>query len=328
MHRVVFLTQSGDTLPSVRFRVLPLLEAARDAGVEAERRSIPGSLAKRLPFLLSLPQGATVVLQKKLLNPLDLALLRRGAGRLVYDFDDAVWTCHPNTPAGSRRTRKELAQTARFRAVCRAVDLVVAGNRFLAQKAGPFAKRVEVLPTPLDTSAYTPGLERDEAVTVGWMGTSCNLFFLPEIMPLLRGMGLDRLVVSDAPYTGPGEEGVRFEPWSGEREVDLLRQMDVGLMPLTDDEYTRGKCGFKLLQYMACGVVPVASDVGFNREVIRHGETGFLVRRPEEWREHVQTLAESPDLRHKMARAARRDVVERFDLRPAAERFLDWMKEG
>jgi glycosyltransferase involved in cell wall biosynthesis len=97
--------------------------------------------------------------------------------------------------------------------------------------------------------------------------------------------------------------------------------MDVGLMPLTDDEYTRGKCGFKLLQYMACGVVPVASDVGFNREIVEHGETGFLASSPEDFTPYVRRLLDDEGLRKDMARAARRSVVERFSLEAAWKRL-------
>ena len=195
-----------------------------------------------------------------------------------------------------------------------------------------YTDRVEVLPTPIDTDVYTPDSSLvdgtpvilDEEVTVGWMGTSCNLFFLPNVFKMLSPLAGDTqfLVVSDEPYPFPqGFSHAAFLHWNPDLEVLHLREMDIGLMPLTNDEYTRGKCGFKLLQYMACGVVPVASDVGFNREIITHGEDGFLVKHPSEWIRYVSLLVQDAYLRRKMAINARNKVVEQFSLAQAAEKL-------
>ena len=125
-------------------------------------------------------------------------------------------------------------------------------------------------------------------------------------------------VISNALYTGDGKENVMWAAWSPDKEISQLQAMDIGLMPLEDSEYSRGKCGFKILQYMACGAVPVASDVGFNAEIIEHGIDGFLVRKPEDWKRHVMRLAEDEKLRANMAEAARRKVVSEFDLKAVA----------
>lgn len=323
MPRLLYLTQSGPTLPSVRFRVAPFVEAARTAGIDAAYRVIPKGSLKRIPFFLGLPRADVLILQKKLLNPLDLALAVRAGKRFVYDFDDAVWTSHPNVQDEARRAREHAKQAPRFEAVCRRADLVIAGNSFLAEKARALNPRVEILPTPLDTGLYVPdeGRRSSGLPVVGWMGTACNQFFLPELFsalaPLAGRMQLG--VVSDEPFQG---FGAAFEKWSPERELAQLQSMDIGLMPLSDDEYTRGKCGFKLLQYMACGAVPVAADVGFNREIVEHGRTGFLVRTPEEWRESVSLLLDDPARRAAMAVEARRTVVERFSLAASARRLF------
>ena len=121
-------------------------------------------------------------------------------------------------------------------------------------------------------------------------------------------------MVADKPYQGELEELVRYERWSPTLEPDQLRGFQCGLMPLTDDEYTRGKCGFKILQYMASGVVPIASAVGFNREIVSHGVDGFLVEEPGDWAKYVLLLAGDVDLLERMAQAARRTAVERFSL--------------
>lgn len=333
MPDLLFLTQSGETLPSVRFRVLPFVAAAREAGVDAAWRRYPKTAFQRAAFFATLPRTRRVVLQKKLVSRAELALLRGRSGRLLFDFDDALWAEHPNQGAcGGAENARNLSRLLR---VCAGVDTVVAGNAFLADKVRDVNARVETLPTPLDTDVYVPGADGAEAQhgsgahpVVGWMGTACNLFFLPPLLqalePLAGGIRLSVVTDGEFPVGAPFSGGV--EPWSPEREVAQLQAMDIGLMPLTDDEYTRGKCGFKLLQYMACGAVPVASDVGFNREIVTHGRDGFLAQAPEDFAEYVGCLATDPALRAEMAARARETVVRRFGLGAAAARFLEMLE--
>lgn len=325
MLRLLYLTQAGQTLPSVRFRVLPMVEKATQAGISADWRRIPSGVLARLPFYLGLPRAEVIVLQKKLVEAWELLLIRSRCEHLVFDFDDALWTSHPNTPPSPARGAREKKAWRRLKLVCGRVDLVIAGNAYLAGHVREFARNLAVLPTPLNTDVYVPAPARQGGgpVTVGWMGTSCNLFFLPEVLAELAPLaGKIRLrLVSDDLYAAPAPLPVDSVLWSPETEVAELQGFDIGLMPLTDDAYTRGKCGFKLLQYMATGAVPVASDVGFNREIVRHGENGLLVREPGDWARHVAALAEDPALRARLAAAARKTVVERFSLARTAARL-------
>lgn len=324
MPDLLFLTQSGPTLPSVRFRVLPFVEAARARGVDAVWKRYPKTALKRAVFFATQPKTPVVVLQKKLVSGPELALLRAKSGRLYFDFDDALWAAHPNQGAcGGAEDQAELDRLLR---VCSGVDGVVAGNTFLADKVREAAPKVDILPTPLNTDVYTPGdASGGGKPVVGWMGTSCNLFFLPPLMEALVPLAMEmRLsVVSDGEYTIPEGFDGTVEKWSSECEVEQLRAMDIGLMPLTDDEYTRGKCGFKLLQYMACGAVPVASDVGFNREIVTHGRDGFLAQTPEDFSKYVGMLLRDADMLRDMADKARRTVAERFSLAAAADKLWD-----
>ena len=249
---LLFLTPSGETLPSVRFRVLPFVAAARAGGLAADWRRAPKAIHQRLGFLLSLPRARVIVIQQKLFAPWELALIRRACDTLVYDVDDALWALHPaeiGTPGSAEKSEKI---AARFAATCKAVDLVIAGNEYLAAHARPHQQNVFVLPTLLDTAAYTPAPPDAAGVgplRVGWMGTSGNLWFLPEVLRELAPLKdrLDIRIVSDKPYAGELAEIVRYERWDGHLEAEQLRSFDCGLMPLTDDEYTRGKCGFKIL---------------------------------------------------------------------------------
>ncbi|NJB66624.1 glycosyltransferase involved in cell wall biosynthesis [Desulfobaculum xiamenense] len=324
MSDMLWLAHSGATLPSVRFRVLPFVADARERGIDADWVRLPKTAIARMALLFRLPRVKTLVVQKALLSPLFVRLLRSRCERLVFDFDDALWTRHPNQ--GARDASADAKALRRLERMCSAVDLVIAGNSFLAEKVRHVSRKQLVLPTPLDTDAYAPPADahvRPGQPVVGWMGTSCNHFFLPEIFDSLESVAdaVRVYVVSDREYALPEVFDGIFDFWDSEREVGQLQAMDIGLMPLTDDEYTRGKCGFKLLQYMACGVVPVASDVGFNREIITHGRDGFLAQTPRDFAEYVGLLAREHDLRAEMARHARETVVARFGLSAAAERL-------
>jgi glycosyltransferase involved in cell wall biosynthesis len=328
---VLFLTPSGETLPSVRFRVLPFVEAGRAAGMAMDWRRAPKAIHKRLLFLLTLPRARVIVIQQKLFAPFELALIRRRCQRLAYDVDDALWALHPAEVGQPGMAEKSAKIARRFAETCQRVDMVIAGNTYLAEHASKHQHNIFILPTLIDTRKYTPAPPDAAAVPpfrVGWMGTSGNLWFLPEVLRQLapHRERLDIRVVADKPYEGELEELVRFERWSPTLEPDQLRGFQCGLMPLTDDEYTRGKCGFKILQYMASGVVPIASAVGFNREIIHHGMDGFLVRQPGDWAKYALRLAEDPDLLERMAWAARKTAEDRFSL--AAQTPKLWQALG
>jgi len=316
---LLFLTPSGETLPSVRFRVLPFVELGRARGLAVAWRRAPKAVHQRLAFLLSLPKARVIVIQQKLFAPWELALIRRACGLLAYDVDDALWALHPAEVGQKGSAEKAAKIKARFAHTCAAVDLVIAGNDYLAGHARETQPNVFILPTLLDTDTYTPPPLDASGVgrfRVGWMGTSGNLFFLPEVLRQLapHSQRLDIRIVSDAPYEGELHELVSFERWSPTLEVEQLRGFEAGLMPLTDDEYTRGKCGFKILQYMAVGAVPVASAVGFNTQILTHGEDGLLVRQSSDWATHILALANDRDMLERMALNARASVVGRFSL--------------
>jgi glycosyltransferase involved in cell wall biosynthesis len=315
----------------VRFRVLPYIDQGRAKGHRIAWQRIPKNIFSRTAMFVRLPTSDVIVVQKKLLPKIYLRLLGRRCKKLFYDFDDAVWTHHPGARDKSAPAHSSERDQRRFAATCRQVDGVIAGNHFLAARAQPHQARITVLPTPIDTHAYRPsetrGPERP-ALRVGWMGTAANQHFLPAVLETLDPLphGLEIQVISNENRLVSAAGAVHFEHWSAEKEVTQLQRFDIGLMPLSDDEYTRGKCGFKLLQYMACGAVPVASAVGFNIEIIDHGVDGFLVKEAADWRRFVDTLHKDPQLRWEMARKAREKVVKHFDLKPSAERL--WQALG
>ncbi len=320
--KILFLTSSGATQPSVRFRVLPYVKLGLEKGLEISWKRIPKSIFQRYVFFSRLPKADIYIIQAKLFSAKEINSLKRRCGMLVYDFDDAVWTMPPFDLMVARKRRKAARAAKRFANQCSKADLCIAGNRFLAEKAFTYQENVSIIPTGLDTDIYLPDKSgnKNGVPLVGWMGTCGYLDYVQEPISILKEYvgKIQFSVISNALYTGDGKENVMWSAWSSDKEISQLQAMDIGLMPLEDSEYSHGKCGFKILQYMACGAVPVASDVGFNAEIIEHGIDGFLVREPSDWKRHIMRLTEDKKLYTAMAKAARRKVVSEFGLKTVA----------
>ena len=210
------------------------------------------------------------------------------------------------------------------------------GNGFLADYARQFNPAVTVIPTAVDTTRFVPRPDRTplpaSGPVVGWIGSPTTFHYLESLAPLLRetaGRHAFTLKVS-----GAGKP-VRFEgvtvddvPWSLDREVALFNTCDIGVYPLEDDEWARGKCGFKAIQFMACGVPVVAAAVGVNREIIRDGENGFLASTPAEWRDKLDRLLTDPALRERFSRAGRQTIEERYSLKVTAPQLTTILRQA
>ena len=236
--------------------------------------------------------------------------LWRWNARVVFDFDDAIFVGR-NEPS--------------VRWMCENAAWVTPGNAYLAEYASRHSDRVTVIPTTIDTDRYEPkaweGVDFDVPMRVGWTGSdqSIGTTLVPHLEMLARAQrefGFELVVVTNTKPT-LSVPGLRwtFHPWSAEGEGMLSRIFDVGIMPLVDDEFQRGKCGLKLLQCMAAGIPTIASPVGVNSEIVREGVTGFLARTPDEWHDALGALARSPALRVDMGRAGRARCEADYSLR-------------
>lgn len=258
-------------------------------------------------------------------------LVERGAPT-VLDFDDAIWI---RTSSAANRWVERLKQPSKVATVASQAAIVTVGNAYLASWAQRFARRVVILPTTLDVERCGPGHDRlgeGRRVVVGWIGsptTGSHLRLVEEVLEQvsrdpgieLRLIGAPRLVLERAP-------SVVVRPWNAASEEADVASLDIGLMPLPDDEWARGKCGFKALHYMAHGVPPVVSPVGVNAEIVEHGLNGLHATSDEEWLVAIGRLAEDPGLRSQLGRAARRTVVERFSGQRWASRFVEVLEEA
>lgn len=322
--KLLWLTQgNSNRLPSQRLRVIELMPYLASQ-FEQTRCAAPTTIMQVWRMRQQLRATNIVVLQKELVSRVVLRLIRHFAQRLVYDFDDAV---HVRLLAdGSCRASRK--RSSRFRTICRAVDLIIAGNSILAaeaQRAG--ARRIDVIPTgvvlPSGNYAAQP---YDAPVRLGWIGTDVNLPYVEALEPIflqLQSEGLVfvlRVMAGHAPRFRQFTE-VEFVPWASSAEEAFLASLDIGLMPLANNAHTRGKCAYKALQYMSLGKAVVVSDVGVNAEWT--AGAGFATNTESEMANALRRLVTDPELRKQMGSVGRERVALEFARPVVASKLRD-----
>jgi glycosyltransferase involved in cell wall biosynthesis len=279
-----------------------------------------------LRLFRSLREFDAVVLQRKLLARLEVHLLRRSVSRLIFDFDDAVFLRDSFSPKGLTSRRRD----RRFTAQVREADAVVAGNTFLREQvlARSGSAKVDVVPTCVDAAGYPMAQHTRIAtgVQLVWIGTASTLNGLKEIRAWLeeagrRLPGLQLKLVSDR-FLHLRYLQVVPSSWSEQTQAAELAAADIGMSWLPDDMWSRGKCGLKILQYMASGLPVVANPVGVQADMVEHGKTGFLAETAEQWFDAIERLVGDPALRRRMGLAGRRKVEAEFSLAQGALRWL------
>jgi glycosyltransferase involved in cell wall biosynthesis len=332
---------SGRLAPSSRFRVFQHVAPLQALGVEVTARpprvskyaSVPASwrrgeftarlgqialpvakLAARLPAVAGSWRSDVTWLEREIL-PGHLTLEPYLHRPLLFDIDDAIWLL---SPGHDRAVRATAGRTA----------CVIAGNEFLADHMSQHARRVEVIPTAVDTERFSPAEKSGRGFVVGWTGSATTFGYLEAIAPAL-GRFLDtvadaRLVVMANHFRalpGVAAERVEFVEWSPANEAPVVAGFDVGLMPLPDTDWARGKCAFKMLQYLACGVPAVVSPVGMNAQVLALGDVGLGASSEDEWVEALVSLARDPDRAVALGRSGRELVSASFSV-PVVSRQL------
>jgi glycosyltransferase involved in cell wall biosynthesis len=212
--------------------------------------------------------------------------------------------------------------------------LVVAGNSYLKEFAiSSGAKHVVTLPTAIDLGRYMQAAQfsaHHSPVRIGWIGQRSTAKFLKPLANLFSKLRHDESVIFRAIGIDPRAHELPMEcvDWSEETEVGAIRDLDIGIMPLTDGPFERGKCGYKIIQYMGCGLPVVASPVGVNKEIVEHGVTGFLAETETEWCNALRTLIKDTALRERMGRAGRLKVERQFSTNVTAPRLAELLKQA
>jgi len=307
-----------------RYRVEAFAWALAKQGLTLEPAPVRGGTLGRVRQLRATRRADVVLLQRKLLPLWQLRILRHAAPCLIYDVDDAVY----GRDSFHRKPHESWQRLARFWATVYAADAVTAGNDHLADRVASYVEpdRVLVIPTCVEPGRYPLAQHhRGGSARLVWIGQQSTLPSLRRLQPQLAAAGavlprLELRVICDA---APRLSGVRVvpRPWSSATEGAELAACDVGVCWLPDDDWSRGKCGLKVLQYMAAGLPVVANPVGVSRHLVVHGETGFLATGPAEWASAISRLAHDPPLRRRMGSAGRRLVERRFSVARWAPRF-------
>jgi len=249
---------------------------------------------------------------------------------LVYDFDDAIFLGERSEANRAISFLKNPGKVARIISLS---QQVIVGNNYLNEYAEQFNKNITVIPTPIDTEKYKPFISQHKknGIVVGWIGSHSTAEYVLELKDVFQRLKKEN---SDLTIRLIGAEkfmeqlpGTECSAWKLEDEIAELDSFDIGLMPMPDTPWTRGKCAFKLLLYMSMGIPAVCSPVEMNREIIRDGENGFFASSPEEWLKRIQALIKDQDLRKKIGLQGRKTVEEKYALSLWTTVFIEVLKK-
>jgi glycosyltransferase involved in cell wall biosynthesis len=257
-------------------------------------------------------------------------LKRRGA-KMVLDFDDAIWVLDVSPGNKNLQWLKNPSKTAE---ILKISEMVFVGNRFLANYASGYNQNVKIVPSTIETDIFKRNhiKHNTEKICIGWTGSRTTLKHFSLAVPVLQKLmkkfpeRLSVKLISDVNYTG-NEIEVNFCKWNKESETKDLSEIDIGIMPLPDDEWARGKCGFKGLQYMSFEIPTILSPVGVNTEIIQDGENGYLASTETEWIDKLSALIESPELRERIGKNGRKTVEERYSYNAWKGKYLEYFEE-
>ena len=329
--RIIFLTHTlayNDQPP--RFRVeqyFPYLIAHQ---VEPKWQSISVSLKERLLIYRQLPFFDVVCIQRRLLSPFEFYLVRSKSSRVLFDLDDAIMY-----RSSSSSRPHSLSRWFKFRWIVRGSDVVTVGNQFLKAEVlkADNRKKVFVLPTSIDINLYPMKKKvfNQKEIILGWIGTKGNLKYLKNLEPVFEALArkfsnLKLKIVCDDFYDSQHLRVIK-KPWKLEDENEDLISFDIGLMPLNDDLWSRGKCGLKIIQYLSVGVPAVCTPVGINCDIVQNGYNGFWATTHQEWVDRITTLIQNPDLRQRMGLNGISTVEKGYSLPVTSEKFLKVLQD-
>jgi glycosyltransferase involved in cell wall biosynthesis len=316
--------------PSFRHRMKSLVEPLEASGWTVRAEQFPGGRygVRTFERRKLLKWADVAVLHQIKLSALEARLFAAFSRRRIFDVDDAIYVRKPRKlgelPDESPWRKKKFAAT------CRWVDAVAAGNDVLANVARSSAREIVVLPTSIDTTRYLPTTAGpSDPPTIAWIGSPENLIYLEMIRPALARLSKRhptlKLRVICSKFPDWNDVAVEAVPWSSASEALSLAGAHIGVMPLTDDAWSRGKCAFKLLQYMAAALPCVASPVGANTEAVIEGVNGFHAATTDEWESSLEKLIVSAELRASFGAQGLAHVQERYSMSAYRTKYLALM---
>jgi glycosyltransferase involved in cell wall biosynthesis len=320
--KIIFLVQ-GMHVAASRYRVLQYLPFFQAHNIETAVFEFPQNITGWSSVVKDLKSADVIFVQRKRLPQSVLLLLRRLEKKIIYDFDDAVMFKNSlsKNPYSLRRTMS-------FKRMLRYSNLVIAGNAFLKEEAEKYHDNVMILPTPIDAQRYPGKIYRaDETVNIGWIGDHGSIHYMESFKDVWEVIGrkyghVVLTIICDT-FIETKNIHLRRISWNYEREIDDLMALDIGVMPLFDDLWSKGKCGFKIIQYLGVGVPAVCTPVGINRDVVEDGVSGLWASTKDDWVEKLSMLIENAPLRAKMGSEGRKKIMEHYTVQVCAPRLID-----
>ncbi|MGZ3614534.1 MAG: glycosyltransferase family 4 protein [Thermodesulfobacteriota bacterium] len=321
--KIIFLTHSSDQ--GHRFRVEQYFPYLMAHQVEPKWQPLPGSWKERFAVYRRLHLFDAVCIQRRLLSPFEFYWIRRKSPKILFDLDDAIMYRSSRSPHPH-----SLSRWLKFRWMVRGSDAVTVGNQFLKGEVLKVdrEKKVFVIPTCIDTKLYPQKKkipDRPEII-LGWIGTKGNLRYLKRLEPVFETLHQRfpqaKLKIVSNDFYDSSHLPVIKKSWKLEDENEDLISFDIGLMPLNDDLWSRGKCGLKIVQYLSVGVPVVCTPVGINSDIIQDGENGFWARSGEEWVDRLSILIQDKGLRYRMGVKGIETVEKGYSLAITSEKFF------
>lgn len=258
-------------------------------------------------------------------------LLKLGNHKIIYDFDDAIWI---NDTSEENKKFSWLKSPGKVKDIIALSDSVFVGNNYLYNYANNYNNNVKIIPTTIDTDRIKPFSMTDNntRVCVGWSGSPTTIKHFKTVIPVLKrikkifGNKVYFKLIGDEKYEDKILE-IKGVKWTKEDEIKSISEIDIGIMPLPDNEWTKGKCGFKSLLYMAMEIPAVISPVGINTEIIQDGINGFIAHHEEEWIQKLSLLIEDKELRKRIGKAGRKTVIEKYSVESQKKYYLQYLNE-
>jgi len=320
MHALLIAKGVND--PSTRYRVYPIAARLREQEWDVSVLYSSGFM-NRVRLLKKAKIADIVVIQRKLFGRIFLTLLNYFCRNIIFDFDDAIFVSSDGSDSVLRHRR--------FIRLLKSCSMVWAGNSYLAEHARQYCQNTHVIPTSIDPDRYSVTEEKEEKFTLVWIGSSSTSRYLKAHTELLNSIGksfegIKLRIIGDFEFNLDHLE-IENIAWQEDTEVNLLATSHVGVAPMSDDAWTKGKCALKVLQYMATGLPVISSDVGANRDVIDESITGYLADTTDQWIESIKVLMEDDDLRSTMGRAARRKIKDEFDIESVLDKQVNTLQK-
>ena len=249
--------------------------------------------------------------------------------KVIFDFDDAIWL--PNVSPGNKKL-EWLKNYDKTKTLIGLSDFVIAGNQYLADYANQFNQQVHIIPTTIDTDYHVPSKNKlKDKICIGWTGSLTTIKHFELLVPVLKkiqqkyGSKVYFKLIGDEKYTN-GALHLKGTKWNLKTEIEDLQEIDIGIMPLPNNQWSQGKCGFKGLQYMALEIPTIMSPVGVNTSIIAHGVNGYLADTDEDWINKLSSLIESKEVRQKIGTRGRKTITEKYSIAANKQKYIDIFK--